>query len=151
MKKILVLHGVNANMFQYRNPAYYGLVTLDDINQSLRQEAQKMGVEVECYFSNHAGDLVEKIQEAFLNRTDAVIINPGGFTNCDCGIKEALAILTVPVIEVHMANLFKKKNGTPQGTTTQVATAVLMGMKLDTYTLALRAAVTLLEKDTGNN
>ncbi|WP_434310311.1 type II 3-dehydroquinate dehydratase [Hominifimenecus sp. rT4P-3] len=149
MKKILMLHGVNANMFQFRNPEFYGSVTLDQVNARMQEEAKELGVSLECFQSNHAGDLVDKLHQAFFDQTDAVIINPGGFTNCDCGIKEALALLRVPVIEVHMANLFRKKNGSPQGTTTQVATAVLMGMQIDTYPLALRAAVMLADGKDG--
>lgn len=145
--KILMLHGVNADMFPYRNPSYYGSATLEQVNARLQEEAKALQVQLECYHSNYAGALVEKIHQAFFDQTDAVIINPGGFTNCDCGIKEALAILRVPIVEVHMANLFQKKQGNPQGITTQTATAVLMGLQIDTYPLALRAAVTLAAKE----
>lgn len=146
MSKILVLHGVNADMFQYRNPEYYGGTSLEDINAAMKATADELGAEIECYQSNHAGDIVDKLHEAFFNGTDAVIINPGAFTNCDCGIKEAMALMRVPVVEIHMANLFKKKEGHPSGITTQAATAVIMGMQLNSYTLAVRAAYSLIKK-----
>ena len=144
--KILMLHGVNADMFQYRNPQFYGGTALEDVNRRLQEEARLLGAEVECLQSNHAGVLVDKIHEAFFNGTDAILINPGGFTNCDGGIKEALAMMPIPVVEIHMANLFKKKNGTPQGFTTQAADAVIMGMQLESYPLALRAAIQLVNE-----
>lgn len=133
-------------MFQYRNPELYGGVSLEDINIAMQIEADRLGLALDCYHSNHAGDIVDRIHQAFFDETDAIIINPGAFTNCDCGIKEALSLIKAPVIEIHMANLFKKKEGIPQGTTTQVATAVIMGLQLDSYLLALNASSMLIEK-----
>ncbi len=148
MKKILVLHGVNADMFQYRNPEYYGGNSLESVNEAMMETAKELDVDMSIFQSNHAGDIVDKLHEAFFNGTDAIIINPGAFTNCDCGVKEAMALMKVPIVEIHMANLFKKKEGHPSGITTQVATAVIMGMQLDTYTLAVRAAVALINRKT---
>jgi len=103
-------------------------------------------VELEIFQTNYEGAFVEKIHEAFFNKTDAVLINPGAWTSYSIGVKDAIAILTVPVIEIHMSNIFKKHGGTVTTLTTQLAVGAIVGLGAISYTLALRAAVELIQE-----
>ena len=146
MKKILMLHGINLNMFGHRDPSLYGTVTFEQINEGLNSLARELGVELEIFQTNYEGAFVEKIHEAFFNKTDAVLINPGAWTSYSIGVKDAIAILTVPVIEIHMSNIFKKHGGTVTTLTTQLAVGAIVGLGSISYTLALRAAVELIQE-----
>jgi 3-dehydroquinate dehydratase-2 len=140
-----MLHGINHNMFGHRDPDLYGTVTYEQINADLKKLAEELGVEIEIFQTNYEGAFVEKIHEAFFNKTDAVLINPGGWTNYHPGVRDAVAILTVPVIEIHMSNIFKKHGGTVSTMTTQYTAGAVIGLGAKAYTLALRAAVELIE------
>lgn len=146
MKKILMLHGINANMFGYREPGLYGTITYEQLNAKLREKAEELGIELEIFQSNFEGAFVEKIHQAFYDKTDAVVMNPGGWTN-DTGVMDAVAILKCPVIEVHMANLFKKHGGTVTGKTIKNASGCILGQGWLGYITALEAAVELCDKD----
>lgn len=143
MEKILMLHGINHNMFGHRDVNLYGTVTFEEINEQMMEKAKELGVELEIFQTNYEGAFVEKIHEAYRNKVDAVIVNPGGWTNYTIGVKDAIAILTCPVIEVHMSNTFKKHNGQVRGDTTVLASGILIGLGVKTYTLGLQAAVEL--------
>ena len=105
MKNILVLHGVNLNMFGKRNPDQYGTITLDEINEQLKKLAEELGVDLECFQTNHEGEIVEKIHKAHEEGIDAVIINAGAWTHYSYALMDALAILDVPIVEVHMSHI----------------------------------------------
>src|SRR5215208_3762453 len=105
MKKVLVLHGVNLNMFGKRDPAQYGTITLGEIDERLKALARELGVELESFQTNHEGELCEKIHSALVENVDAVIINAGAWTHYSYAMRDALAILKVPIIEVHMSNI----------------------------------------------
>jgi len=109
MKKILVLHGVNLNMFGKRDPAHYGTITFNEINDKLEQLAKELGCTVETFQTNHEGELVERIQRAHSEEIDAVIINAGAWTFYSYALREALAILKVPIIDVHMSNIHARR------------------------------------------
>lgn len=148
MKKILILNGINVNMFGHRNPELYGTITYAEINETVKYTAKMLDVEVEIFQTNFEGEIVEKIHEAYFEKVDGVIINPAGWTNHHKGVRDALEILKVPWIEVHMGNIFKKHNGTPVGMTTALATGVVLGLGAKSYTIALQALVEMLnEKD----
>jgi 3-dehydroquinate dehydratase-2 len=104
LKKFLMLHGVNHDMFGKREPRYYGTITLAEIDGKLRVLADELGVEIESFQTNHEGAMCERIHRAFLEKVDGVIINAGAWTHYSYGLRDALAILTVPVVEVHMSN-----------------------------------------------
>lgn len=149
MPKILMLHGPNHNMFGHREPSLYGTITYEELNEKLIKLADELGVELEIFQTNFEGQFIEKIHEAFYNKVDAVITNPGGWTNYTISVKDAFAILAqndIPVLEVHMANLFKKHGGTVRGDTSMLAAGILLGMGARCYTLALRAAVEIIEE-----
>lgn len=146
MKKILMLHGPNHNMFGHRDENLYGVTTYEQINEMMVATAQQLGVELEIFQSNFEGEFINKVHQAYFNHVDAVIVNPGGWTNHSIAVKDALDILKVPRIEVHMSNTFRKHNGLVQGDTTKTATGVIIGFGAMSYTLALQAAVEMIQK-----
>ena len=143
MKKILVLHGVNLNMFGKRDPAQYGTITLDEINQQLKELAKELGCVVETFQTNHEGVIVEKIHQAHLEKIDAVVINAGAWTHYNYALRDALAILTVPIVEVHMANIHAREEFRHYSVISTLAKGQIAGFRLNSYLLGLRAAVEL--------
>jgi 3-dehydroquinate dehydratase-2 len=103
--KILVLHGINLNMFGKRDASVYGTATLDDINQALGRLGAELGLEVQTFQTNHEGEMVVRIHAALDDGTRAIVINAGAWTHYSYGIRDALAILRCPIVEVHMSNL----------------------------------------------
>jgi len=146
MKKILVLHGVNLNMFGSRDPVQYGTITLDEINQRLIMLAKELGVELETFQTNHEGELCEKIHQAHLEKIDAVVINAGAWTHYSYALRDALAILTVPIVEVHMANIHAREEFRHYSVIASLAKGQIAGFRLNSYLLGLRAAVALTKE-----
>ena len=149
MKKVLMLHGPNHNMFGHRDKTLYGVATYEEINAEMQKVAENLGVELEIFQSNHEGAFIDKVHEAFYHQVDAVIANPGGWTNTSAAVKDALDILTCPRIEDHMSNTFRKHGGTVQAQTATTATVVIIGGGVAAYTLAVRAAAELTEGNQG--
>src|SRR4030043_1156858 len=146
MKKILILHGVNLNMFGKRDPAQYGTITLDEINQKLEELAKELGVELETFQTNHEGAIVEKIHQAHLDKVDAVVINAGAWTHYSYALRDALAILTVPIIEIHMSNIHAREEFRHYSVIAPIAKGQICGFGLNVYLLGLRAAVDLMNE-----
>lgn len=145
MKKILVLHGINLNMFGKRDPKQYGTVTLAEIDSRLRVLGQELGVEVECFQTNHEGEMCERIHRAFTEKADGVVINAGAWTHYSYGLRDALAILTAPIIEVHMSNVHAREEFRHDSVFGQIAKGQICGFGADSYLLGLRAVVGALE------
>ena len=139
--KILTLHGINLNMFGKRDPKQYGTVTLDEINTQLGALAQELGVDIDFFQTNHEGEMCERIHQAFRDGVDAVIINAGAWTHYAYGIRDALAILTCPVIEVHMSNIHAREPFRHVSVFAEIARGQICGFGADSYLLGLRAAV----------
>jgi 3-dehydroquinate dehydratase-2 len=146
MKKILVLYGVNLNMFGSRDPVQYGTITLDEINQRLIMLAKELGVELETFQTNHEGELCEKIHQAHLEKIDAVVINAGAWTHYSYALRDALAILKVPIIEVHMSNIHAREEFRHLSVIAPLAKGQIAGFGVQSYLLGLRAAVELLKE-----
>jgi 3-dehydroquinate dehydratase II len=144
MKKILVLHGVNLNMFGKRDPAQYGTITLDEINQRLHALAKELGVELEAFQTNFEGEICDKIHKAHLEKVDAVIINAGAWTHYSIALRDALAILMVPIIECHMSNIHAREEFRHVSHVSPLAKGIVAGFGFHSYLLSLRAAVALL-------
>ena len=138
MKKFIMLHGVNHNMFGKRDPKQYGTITLDEIDESIQKLAQELNVEVETFQTNHEGEMVEKIHEVFLNKLDGVIINAGAWTHYSYAIMDALAILSIPVVEVHMSNVHAREEFRHMSLLSPLAAGIIVGCGTDGYGLALR-------------
>lgn len=140
---VLVLHGVNLNMFGRRDPAQYGTATLEDINAALAALAGELGVELATFQTNHEGDMVERIHAALDDGTAAVVINAGAWTHTSHAIADALAILPVPVVEVHMSNVHAREPFRHESVLARVCAGSIAGFGVQSYLLGLRAACAL--------
>ena len=145
MKKILVLNGINLNMFGQRDPAQYGTITLSEIDTRLKALGQELGVEVECFQTNFEGAMCERIHQAHRDAVDAVLINAGAWTHYSYGIRDALAILKAPIFEVHMSNIHAREEFRHHSVIAGIASGQICGLGVDSYLLALRGAVSALE------
>ncbi|MFP9129063.1 type II 3-dehydroquinate dehydratase [Niallia sp. BSM11] len=145
-KKFLMLHGVNHNMFGKRDPKQYGTITLEEINSNIQKLADELQIEVETYQTNHEGEMVEKIHEAFLNGIDGVVLNAGAWTHYSYAIRDALAILTVPVVEIHMSNIHSREEFRHTSVFADIATGQISGFGEESYVLGIRAAVAASQK-----
>lgn len=139
--KILMLHGINHNLFGQRDPKQYGTITLDEINARLRVLASELGAEIACFQTNSEGDLCERIHQGYRDGVDAVLINAGAWTHYSYGIRDALAILTCPIIELHMSNIHAREPFRQVSVFAEIARGQICGFGVDSYLLALRAAV----------
>jgi 3-dehydroquinate dehydratase-2 len=146
MKKILVLHGVNLNMFGKRDPAQYGTITLAEINSKLVELGKELGCSVETFQTNFEGAICEKIHQAHLDKVDAVLINAGAWTHYSVALRDALAILKAPIVEVHMSNIHAREEFRHFSVVAPLAKGQIAGFGLQSYLLALRAAVELLKE-----
>ena len=133
---ILVIHGPNLNMLGKREPEVYGKATLDDINTALKETGNRLGVHVEAFQSNHEGAIVDKIQE-IMNSHQGLIINPGAYTHTSVAIRDALLLLSFPVVEVHLSNIYKREPFRHHSMIAGVATGQISGLGSDGYILAL--------------
>mgnify|MGYP003611222037 CR=1 FL=1 len=142
--RILVLHGVNLNMFGKRDPSQYGTVTLSDINAALQSLAKELDVTVASFQSNHEGEMVERIHHVLDEGLDAVVINAGAWTHYSYALADALAILPVPVVEVHMSNVHAREAFRHHSVLAPVCAGSICGFGVESYLLGLRAAHTLV-------
>ncbi len=139
--KVLMLHGINHNMFGKRDPAQYGTITLDEINASLRTLGRELGAEVEAFQTNSESAMCERIHQAFTDRVDAVLINAGAWTHYSYGIRDAISILTCPVVELHMSNIHAREEFRHKSVFADIVKGQIAGFGADSYLLALRAGV----------
>lgn len=144
MKKILVLNGINLNMFGKRDPKQYGTTTLAEIDVMLTKVAAELGVTVESFQTNHEGVMCERVHQAFADGVDAVVINAGAWTHYSIGLRDALAILTVPIIEVHMSNVHAREAFRHHSVFAEIAKGQICGFGAESYVLGLRAAVSAI-------
>jgi 3-dehydroquinate dehydratase-2 len=139
--QILVLNGINLNMFGKRDPAQYGTVTLDEINAGLQALGRELGVEVVHFQTNHEGAMCERIHQAHGEGVNAVMINAGAWTHYSYGIRDALAILKCPIVEVHMSNIHAREPFRHVSVFSEIVRGQICGFGAESYLLALRAAV----------
>jgi 3-dehydroquinate dehydratase II len=139
--KILVLHGINLNMFGKRDAAQYGTATLDDINAACVALGKELGAQVDCYQTNVEGEMAQRIHAAHGDGTSAVVINAGAWTHYSYGIRDALAILKCPIIEVHMSNIHAREEFRHHSVIAAIAKGQIVGFGVDSYKLGIRAAV----------
>jgi 3-dehydroquinate dehydratase II len=137
----LVLHGVNLNMFGKRDPTQYGTKTLNEINASLATLATELGVAIGCFQTNSEKEMVERIHQSFLDQDAGIIINAGAWTHYSYGIRDALAILTCPIVEVHMSNIHAREAFRHTSVFADIVKGQICGFGMDSYLLGLRAAV----------
>ena len=138
-KNICLINGPNLNMLGKREPEVYGTRTLADILQGLKPLADSLAMELDCYQSNHEGEIVEKIHQVFESKSDGVIINPGAYTHTSVAIRDALLLLSCPVIEVHLSNIYKREPFRHHSYVADIAAGQIMGFGDFGYEMALRA------------
>ncbi|MEP6678193.1 MAG: type II 3-dehydroquinate dehydratase [Betaproteobacteria bacterium] len=143
--KILMLHGVNLNMFGKRDPKQYGTITLAEIDASLASLGKELGAEVTSFQTNFEGAMCERIHAAHVEKLDAVLINAGAWTHYSYGIRDALAILTVPIVEIHMSNVHAREAFRHVSVFSEVVKGQICGFGVDSYLLGLRAAVSAIK------
>lgn len=143
--KILVIHGPNLNLLGRREQEVYGTVTLAEIETALRQLAKQEGVELEFFQSNHEGELVTKIQQAEQDCA-ALVINPAAFTHTSVAIRDALAAVRLPAVEVHLSNIYAREEFRKVSYVSPVAAGTISGFGKESYSLGLRAAIGLAKK-----
>lgn len=136
-KCILVLHGPNLNLLGLREPEHYGSSTLENINQRLTTRAQQAGVALETFQSNSEAELVGKIQSLAGGRTDFIIINPAAFTHTSVALRDALAAVKIPFIEVHLSNVHAREAFRHHSYFSDIAAGVICGLGARGYELAL--------------
>ena len=141
MAKILVLHGPNLNLLGTREPEIYGRETLADINRRLAELAQAGGHEVICFQSNAEHELVDRIQQGRNDDTALILFNPGAFTHTSIALRDALAAVAIPFIEVHLSNVHAREPFRHHSYLSDIAVGVICGFGSDSYRLALEAAM----------
>lgn len=144
MKRFLILNGPNINMTGLREKSVYGVKTYDDLLDMIRAEADKHGCEVQFVQSNHEGALIDAIQQAYFDKLDGIVFNPGGYTHTSVALHDAVASVPVPTIEVHMSNLHARESFRHVSMTAAACRGQIVGFGFYGYIMALRA---LLEAD----
>ena len=144
--KILVIHGPNLNMLGKREPDIYGTTTLETINSNLEALGKRLGLELETFQSNHEGEIIEKIQEA-AKIQNGMIINPAAFTHTSIAIRDALLLLDMPVIEMHLSNIYKREPFRHKSMMSDVVTAQITGFGVQGYTMALEAMAGMVQSE----
>lgn len=146
---VLVLHGPNLNLLGTREPGIYGRHTLANIDQELRRRALEMGATIETLQSNHEGVIIDAIHNA-AGKFDVIIINPGAFTHYSIAIRDALAAVSIPAIEVHLSNIYTRDPFRQHSVIAGVAVGQIAGFGKDSYLLALEAAVSIGKRSNAN-
>lgn len=142
--KILVIHGPNLNMLGTREPEKYGTSTLDEINAAIKSHVSKTGIEVQIFQSNHEGEIVDKIQQA-RDSFDGLIINPAAYTHTSIVIRDAILLLDIPIVEIHLSNIYKRESFRHKSMLSDVVTGQIAGFGAFGYLMALDAIVNTLQ------
>ena len=141
---VLVIHGPNLNMLGRREPEIYGHQSLDGINAGLLSLGEKLGMEVETFQSNHEGEIVDRIQLA-VGSCDGILINPAAYTHTSIAIRDALSLLDIPVVEIHLSNINKREPFRHKSLIADIAKARLAGFGAQGYLLGLKGLANLIE------
>lgn len=144
MNKVLVINGPNLNLLGTREPHIYGSTTLADVENGLRAQAQQLGLELDCFQSNHEGAIVDRIHQARLEGVKFVLINPGAYTHTSVAIRDAFGGVAIPFVEVHISNVHKRETFRHHSYLSDVAEAVMAGFGTLGYNLALQFIATKL-------
>lgn len=141
-RRILVIHGPNLNMLGRREPSVYGTSTLEEIDEEIKKTAVECGMSADTFQSNHEGELIEKIYEA-IDGYEVLIINPAAYTHTSVALRDALLMLDIPIIEVHLSNIYRRESFRQKSMIADVVTAQVVGFGKDGYPMAVRAAASM--------
>lgn len=141
--RILVIHGPNLNMLGKREPETYGHTTLEEVNSELEKLGKSMGVAVETFQSNHEGDIIDRIQQA-IGTCAGLIINPAAYTHTSIAIRDALLLLDMPIIEVHISDISKRESFRHASMITDISTDQVVGQGVRGYSIALETIAKLI-------
>lgn len=142
--RILALHGPNLNLLGSREPGIYGQVGLEDIHRAMEARARIAGVQLESFQSNHEGELIDRVQSARTEGIEFIIINPAGYTHTSVALRDALAAVAIPFIEVHLSNIHAREPFRRHSHFSDIAVGVICGLGAQGYELAVEAALTHL-------
>ncbi len=146
MPNILVIHGPNLNLLGQREPGLYGTDSLQTINQELSDLARDNAVQLTLFQSNHEGQIVDRIHQAYANGCDFIVINPAAFTHTSVAIRDAFLGCSIPFIEVHLSNVYAREDFRHHSYLSDIAVGVISGLGKDSYLLALHAAISRCEQ-----
>ncbi|MHC0035949.1 type II 3-dehydroquinate dehydratase [Pseudoneobacillus sp. C159] len=139
MKKVLLLNGPNLNLLGQREPGIYGATTLKDVEAKVKLFGEELGFEVTCFQSNHEGELIDQIHEAFFQGYSGIIINPGAYTHYSYAIRDAIAGINIPVIEIHISNIHARESFRHESVLAPVTAGQIVGFGVKGYEIALMA------------
>ena len=140
-KKLLLLNGPNLNLLGTREPAVYGAATLADIESAATAQAEAAGGSLSCFQSNHEGALIDRIHAARTEGVDAIVINPGGLTHTSVALRDALAAVAIPFIEVHISNIYQREEFRHHSYLSALARGTICGLGVDGYRFAIDFAL----------
>ena len=140
-KKLLLLNGPNLNLLGTREPEVYGADTLADVEQAAVAQAAQAGAELVCFQSNHEGALIDRIHAAKAEGVGAIVINPGGYTHTSVALRDALAAVEIPFVEVHLSNIYKREEFRHHSFLSAIAQGTICGLGADGYRFAIDFAL----------
>lgn len=146
MNNILVIHGPNLNLLGTREPEIYGSMTMQDINKDLQKQAKEADVNIDFFQSNHEGEIIDKLHDA-RGRYDYIILNAGAYTHYSIAIRDALAAIEIPTIEVHISNIHQREEFRHHSVIAPVVVGQICGFGLDSYKAALYVAIRKLQEE----
>ncbi|HIX83927.1 MAG TPA: type II 3-dehydroquinate dehydratase [Candidatus Megamonas gallistercoris] len=146
MNSILVIHGPNLNLLGTREPEIYGSMTMQNINDDLQKQADEAGVKIDFFQSNHEGEIIDMLHNA-RGRYDYIILNAGAYTHYSIAIRDALAAIEIPTIEVHISNIHQREEFRHHSVIAPVVVGQICGFGLDSYKAALYVAIRKLQKE----
>jgi 3-dehydroquinate dehydratase-2 len=139
--RIAVLHGPNLNLLGTREPETYGASTLADVEQAAQAQAKTAGAQLACFQSNHEGALIDRIHAARTEGVDFIVINPGGYTHTSVALRDALAGVAIPFIEVHISNIYRREEFRHHSYLSAIAQGTICGLGIEGYRLAIDFAL----------
>jgi 3-dehydroquinate dehydratase-2 len=140
-KNLLLMNGPNLNLLGTREPGVYGASTLADVEQAAQAQATAAGAQISCFQSNHEGALIDRIHAARTEGVDMIVINPGGLTHTSVALRDALAGVAIPFIEVHISNIYQREEFRHHSFLSAIAQGTICGLGVDGYRLAIDFAL----------